>query len=47
MKIKDTFIVMKAEKKNGTTNDGRSWERTEYLLKNVLAGNLMANLCIL
>lgn len=36
MKIKDTFIVMKAEKKTGTTNDGRSWERTEYLLKNLL-----------
>lgn len=36
MKIKDTFIVTKAEKKTGTTNDGRSWERTEYLLKNVL-----------
>lgn len=36
MKIKDTFIVMKTEKRNGTTNDGRSWEKTEYLLKNVL-----------
>lgn len=36
MKIKDIFIVMKAEKKTGTTNDGRSWEKTEYLLKNLL-----------
>ena len=36
MKIKDTFIVTKSEKKTGTTNDGRSWEKTEYLLKNLL-----------
>ena len=36
MKVKDVFEVMKAEKKTGTTNDGRSWEKTEYLLKNSL-----------
>ena len=36
MKVKDVFEVIKSEKKTGTTNDGRPWERTEYLLKNSL-----------
>ena len=36
MKIQDTFTVISSEKKSGTSNSGHAWERTEYLLKNIL-----------
>lgn len=35
MKIKDTFTVISSEKKSGTSARG-AWEKTEYLLKNVM-----------
>lgn len=35
MKVKETFLVVSSEKKSGTSARG-PWEKTEYLLKNVL-----------